>query len=314
MVCDGWAWVSYSLEGVFRLSRISRFFRSDHLKGYLFISPWLIGFFAFSVYPIAAALYYSFTEYNVLMPPEWIGTQNYKAIWTDGLFHSTLYNTVYYVALSVPLKLLVALLLAALLNQKVRGISVFRTLFYLPTIVPIVGSAILWMWILNPQYGLLNAALSRIGIQGPGWLTSPTWSKPALILMSCWSVGVPMLVFMAGLQDIPRQLYEAVEIDGGTSLHKFLHITIPLLTPTIFFNLVMGLIQGFQTFSESFIMTQGGPMNSTLFYLVYLFRNAFVYFEMGYASALAMILFLIILTLTMIVNWTSNRWVYYEGD
>jgi len=282
-----------------------------NIKGYLFISPWLIGFSIFSLYAIGSAIYYSFCKYSVFRPPQWIGLMNYRTIFTDPLFSKSLYNTTYYSILAILLGITVAFLLATLLNQKVRGLSVFRAIFYIPSITPIVASSVLWLWVLN-QYGLLNVFLNYLGTKGPAWLTNPAWSKFSLVLMSVWACGGTMIIFLAGLQGVPRQLYEAAELDGAGIWHKFRHVTIPMMTPVIFFNLIMGIIGSFQVFAQAFIMTEGGPADSTLFYVLYLYDNAFSYYKMGYASALAIILFVIILSLSLIVFSTSTKWVYYE--
>ncbi|MGQ9629466.1 MAG: carbohydrate ABC transporter permease [bacterium] len=293
--------------------RISRMAIRENLTGYLFAAPWLLGFSIFSVYAIFSAIYYSFTDYSVLRPPEWVGLENFISIFTeDKLFGKSLFNTAYYAVFAVPLGIAIALTLAILLNQRVIGLSWFRAIFYIPSVVPIVASSILWLWILNSQFGLLNVFLAMIGIEGPPWLTSPQWSKPSFIIMSTWGVGGTMIIFLAGLQGVPRHLYEAAEIDGAGTWQKFIHVTIPMITPTIFFALVMGIIGAFQTFVQAFIITSGGPADSTLFYVLYLYRNAFQYYKMGYASALALILFLIVLTLTIIIVLTSEKWVYYE--
>jgi len=285
----------------------------EAVKGYLFALPWFIGFFVFTLYPVMAAIYYSFCSYNIVSSPQWINIANYKTLINeDSLFWESLFNTVFYTFFSVPLGISIALILAVLLNHKLRGMSWFRTIFYLPTIVPVVASCILWLWILNPQFGLLNVFLAKLGITGPGWLADENWSKPSLILMSTWAVGGSMIIFLAGLQDIPRRLYEAAELDGANWWRKFISITVPMLTPTIFFNLVMGIIGSFQVFTQAFIMTDGGPVDSTLFYVLYLYRNAFVYFKMGYASAMALILFIIILFFTLVIIFTSSKWVYEE--
>lgn len=296
-------------------ARRRKFISNSTVMGYLFASPWFISLTLFTIYPIGAVVYYSFTEYKIIRPPEWIGVGNFVELFTvDTIFWQSLYNTFYYTVIAVPLGILVALILATLLNQKLRGITWFRTIFYLPTIVPLFASAILWLWILNPMVGLLNIFLAQIGIKGPGWLASETWSKPALIIMSTWAVGGSMIIFLAGLQGIPRQLYEAADIDGANSWHKFRHVTVPMLSPTIFFNLVMGIIGSFQIFTHVYIMTggQGGPVNSTMFYVLYLYKMAFQYLRMGMATAMALILFFIILALTLAVFITSGKWVYYE--
>lgn len=283
-----------------------------NIKGYLFISPWLVGFSVFSLYAIGSAIYYSFCKYSVFKPPQWIGLVNYRTIFTDDpLFSKSLYNTAYYSILAILLGITVAFLLAILLNQKVRGLSVFRAIFYIPSITPIVASSVLWLWVLN-QYGLLNIFLNYLGIKGPAWLTNPAWSKFSLVLMSVWASGGTMIIFLAGLQGVPQQLYEAAELDGAGIWHKFRHVTIPIMTPVIFFNLIMGIIGSFQVFVQAFIMTEGGPADSTLFYVLYLYHNAFSYYKMGYAAALAIILFVIILSLSLIIFSTSKKWVHYE--
>ncbi|OUC05545.1 hypothetical protein RY27_26630 [Litorilinea aerophila] len=286
----------------------------DNLTGYLFFAPWMINLILLNAFPIGAAIYYSFTEYSVLQAPRWIGLGNYhEMFFVDELFWTAIYNTVYYCLFAVPLGLALSLFLAVLLNYRIRGISFFRTTFFLPSIVPAVAASIVWAWILHPEYGLINDLLARVGIPGPPWLTSEIWSKPAFILMSLWGIGPTTIIFLAGLQDIPAHLYEAAEIDGANSFQRFRHVTVPMLTPTIFFNLVIGLIGAFQIFTQVYIISEGGPLWSTLFYVYYLYRHGFQYFNMGYASALALVLFAIILILTLIVLVTSKRWVYYEG-
>jgi multiple sugar transport system permease protein len=233
-------------------------------------------------------------------------------LFKDPLFWTSLYNTAYYAVFFIPLGILMAFGLSILLNQRVKGLAVYRTVYYLPSIVPAVANAILWIWLLNPQWGLINTILKLVGIEGPGWLTSEKWAKPGLILMSLWGVGSWIIIYLAGLQGVPEQLYEAAEVDGATKLQRFLYITIPLMTPTIFFTLITGLIGAFQVFTQAYIMTNGGPVNSTLFYALYLFRNAFNYLKMGYASSMAWILFLIVLILTLIQFKLAQKWVFYE--
>ena len=291
--------------------------------GLLFASPWLLGFLIFVLYPLVASLYYSFTDYNIIKSPQWVGLDNARALLTDSLFWTSMGNTLYLVVFGLPAGLAVSLLLAILLNQKVAAMPLFRTIFYLPSIMPAVASALLFLWVLNPQYGMINLALRSVGIAGPGWMTDPAWSKPALIILGLWTSGGTMLIYLAGLQGIPAHLYEAAMIDGANWWHKFWHVTIPMLSPTIFFNLIIGLIGTFQYFTEAYIMTTGnsggsndipgGPLNSTMFYSIYLFQNGFAYFKMGYASAMAWILFLIVLAATLLIFKTSARWVYYEG-
>lgn len=286
----------------------------ENLMGYLFASPWLLGFFIFTLYPMCSSLYYSFTNYNTLKEPNWIGIRNYIVMFTsDPLFWKSIWNTFYYAGLSVPLGIVMGVLIAMLLNQKVKGMRFFRTIFYLPTVVSSVAVSLLWMWILEPNFGLLNTFLGRMGIIGPGWLTDPAWSKNSLILMSLWSVGGGMLIYLAALQDVPESLYEAATIDGAGALKKFFKITLPMITPTLFYNLITGVIGGLQVFSQAFIMTNGGPSYSTYFYGYHLYNKAFSEYQMGYASALAWILLIMTLLLSLIIFRTSNKWVYYEG-
>lgn len=284
------------------------------LTGYAFISPWLAGFLCLSAGPLVASMLLSFCSYEVLSPPLWIGMDNYRELFlSDPLFWKSLDNTLIYALGSLPLGLALALLLALLLNQNVPGIGVFRTLFFLPSLVPIVATCVLWSWILSPHSGLLNQFLSLAGIRGPLWLQSESWSKPALILMALWGVGGAMIIFLAGLRNIPHQLYEAARIDGANTLRQLRHITLPMLSATTFFNLVVGAIAVLQLFTQVYVMTNGGPVDSTLFYTLYLFKNAFEYLRMGYASAMAWILFFLILALTALQFAFAKRWVYYEG-
>jgi multiple sugar transport system permease protein len=288
------------------------------MLGVLFTLPWLIRLFVLHIYPILAAFYYSFTRYTIATPPTWIGLDNYhKLLFRDKLPLQSLYNSAYYSVGAVPLGLILALFLAILLNQRIRGLSFFRSVFFIPSVVPAVASAVLWLWLLNPRVGLINTLLTGAGLPRVPWLSSPTWIKPAFILMSLWGVGWTTVIFVAGLQDIPRHLYEAAEIDGAGLWSRFRHVTVPLLSPTIFFNLVMGIIGSLQIFGPAFIINRGptgGPQNSALFYVLYLFRQGFQYFEMGYASALAVVIFLVILALTMLVFKSSSLWVYYESS
>lgn len=283
-------------------------------NGLLFISPWLIGFLCLTFYPFIASIYYSFCSYDVISSPVWIGWKNYRIMFTDDpLFWKALYNTLYFTIFATPLGLVISIGVALLLNTKVKGMAVYRTIYYLPAILPIVASSIVWLWLLNPQYGVINGILYNIGIEGPGWLADSKWSKPALILMSVWGVGQAVLIYLASLQGIPQVLYESAEIDGARWYHKMRYITLPLLTPAIFFNLIIGMIGALQYFTQAYIMTAGGPSDSTLFYSLYLYNNAFAYFKMGYASAQAWILFVLVLLVTLIVFRSSARWVYYGG-
>ncbi|WP_235886095.1 carbohydrate ABC transporter permease [Paenibacillus cymbidii] len=284
------------------------------MKGLLFISPWLIGFIAFTLIPFALSIYYSFTTYDIINSPRWTGMSNFNNLLHDSLFWKALYNTMFYTIFSVPLSVVAGIILALILNMKVKGIGIYRTIFYLPTIVPIVASSLLWQWLFDSQFGVINSLLYFFGIEGPGWLVDPHWSKPALILMGLWGVGGAMVIYLAGLQDVPQEMYESAELDGCTWRQKIYYITLPMITPVIFFNLIMGLIGSFQYFTESYIITEGGPNDSTLFYSLYLYKNGFTYFHMGYASAMAWVLFLVILVSTIVVFKSSARWVYYGGE
>jgi multiple sugar transport system permease protein len=297
-------------RGLLGLTRIER---NEALWFYLIISPWLIGLLAFSLIPFLASLYLSFTRYDMANPAVWIGLGNYTQMSQDPLFLKSLSVTAIWVFAGVPLRLVVALFFAVLLNQKVLGMGIFRTIYYLPSVVSGVAVALLWMWVLQPQFGILNFALRAVGLAAPPWLASPQWALPGFIVMSLWSTGSTMIIFLAGLQGIPLELYEAAEIDGAGKIRQFFAVTIPLITPVILFNLVMGIIHSFQVFTQAFVMTNGGPANATLFYVLYLYRVAFQYSQMGYASAMAWVLFLIILVLTLLVFRSSDRWVYYEG-
>lgn len=288
--------------------------RRELLMGLAFISPWLIGFLALTLYPIGASLYYSFCEYRVLSPPHWVGLRNYVELFSDrDYFLPSLYNTVF-MFIELPIATVISVAVALLLNQKLKGMALFRTLYYLPSVVPTVASAILWLWLLNPQYGLVNKTLQLLHLPTTEWLQSPVWSKPAFIILDLWMVGGGVVIYLAALQGVPTHLYEAAEIDGAGPWTRTWHITIPAISPVIFFNVVLGIIGTFQYFTQTFIMTNGGPANSTLFYALYLFQNAFAYFRMGYACAMAWVLFLLTLAATLVVFRSSSRWVYYEGD
>ncbi len=286
----------------------------EAVAGYLFILPWIVGFLTLTLGPIVASLYFSFTNYQLVKPPVWTGLANYERLINDKLFWQSMRVTATYVAVSVPVGLVLAFGVALLMNQRVKGIGFWRTVFYLPNLVPLVAATMLWLWIFNPEFGLLNGALDRIGIDGPLWLQSQKWALPSLIFMNLWTVGGSTLIYLAGLQGIPSDLYEAVEVDGGGHMAKLRAVTIPQMTPVIFYNLILGLIAGFQVFAQPLIMTGGGPRYSTLFVVLYLYQNAFSNFRMGYASAIAWALFMVILVLTVLLFWLSNRWVYYEGD
>jgi len=286
--------------------------------GLAFCLPWILGLSIFTLYPVAASLYYSFCDYSVLQPAIWTGTENYSRLVHDEVFWISLKNTLIYAAFSLPLGMVVALSLALLLNTNVRGMAIFRTIFYLPSIVPAVASSMLWLWIFNPSFGLLNWAIGPLfhlfGAEPPGWLGHPSWSKPALILMSAWGVGNSMIIYLAGLQDVPEALYEAAEIDGASKWQQFWHVTLPMLMPVVYFNLIMGIIGSLQVFTEVFIMTggtDGTPARSTLFYAPYLFATAFYDLRMGYASAMAWVLFCIIALLTVLATKVLQNKINY---
>lgn len=286
----------------------------QNVTGYLFASPWLLGFIFFMAVPIALSFYYSLTHYIMPRPPKFIGLTNYEFMFTkDPLFWKAFFNTVYYVVIGVPAGLVAGLAVAVLMNQKIGGIRIYRTIFYLPNVVSLVAVSILWQWIFDTNFGLINTTLQRIGIEGPGWLTDPKWSKLSLIIMSLWYVGSSMIIYLAALQDVPRSLYESAYIDGANGWVKFFRITLPMISPSIFFNVIMGVIGGFQVFTQALIMTGGGPANSTLFYAYHLYNKAF-YLEssMGYGSAMAWFLLVITLILTIIIVKSSSSWVYYE--
>lgn len=283
------------------------------LEGYLFISPWLVGLILFTVGPVVASFVLSFYKWRLISPPQFVGLDNYVTMFTeDPLFWQSLRVTLIYVAVAVPLQIAFALFLAILLNQKVRLIPLFRTLFYLPSVVSGVAVAVLWLWLYQPQFGLVNNFLWQLGIEGPAWLVSKRWALAAISGAGLWTVGGTMIIFLAGLKDIPQGLYEAAALDGAGEWAKFRHVTLPMLSPVIFFNLVLGTIVGFRTFELPLVMTEGGPVNATLFYVLYLYLSAFKFLKMGYAAALAWVMFIIIMIVTGIQLRLARHWVYYE--
>jgi multiple sugar transport system permease protein len=289
--------------------------------GLLFIAPWIVGFLCFQLYPILASLYYSFTTYSILDPGQWVGFANYQTMLTqDPEFWTGVGNTLYYAAIAVPVGLLVSFTLALLLNVRLPEMAWYRTIYYLPSLVPAVAGSFLFLWLLNPEFGLINSLLHYVGIEGPGWLTDPAWSKPSLILLSFWGIGASTIIFLAGLGDIPHELHEAAMLDGATWWRRLRAITVPMMTPIIFFNLILGIIGSFQVFTQVYILgngssqTPGAPQDSLLFYQLYLFVTAFANLKMGYASAMAWLLMLAILAVTLSVFKTQRRWVFYMGD
>jgi len=291
--------------------------RRKHLIGYAFIAPWLIGFLVFVLGPFVVSIYLSFTRYEVVTAPTWVGLTNYRNLLTDDpLFWKALGVTLKYAVVALPVGIAAGVGLALLLNLRIAGISVYRTVFYLPAIVPVVATSVVFMWLLNPQIGLVNQFLQALGMAPkdcPAWLEDTRWALWSLVFMSLWGVGGSMIIYLAGLKDIPEQLYEAAAIDGANTWRRTWHITLPMLTPVIFFNLVMGVIGTFQYFTQAYIMTQGGPEDSTHFYALYLFNRAWRYLDMGYASAMAWILFVIVMVLTVAIFRTHRRWVHYGG-
>ncbi len=292
-----------------------------HLRnGLLFCAPWFIGLGVFTAYPVIASLFYSFCDYSVLQSPVWTGLENYKRMSSDVVFWISLKNTCVYALMSLPAGMVVALLLALLLNTEVRGLPAFRTIFYLPAIVPTVASCMLWMWNFNSQFGLLNWGLrpflTLLGLNPPGWLGDPNWAKPALALMSLWGVGNSMVIYLAGLQNVPKELYEASEIDGANTWQRFRHVTLPMISPVLYFNLIMGIIGTLQVFATVFVMTggaDGAPARSTLFYALYLFSTAFYDLRMGYGCAMAWVLFVLIVILTLAATKLMEKRVYYAA-
>jgi len=288
---------------------------------YITVAPWIIGFVLLTVIPMGISLYLSFTNWNILTPPQWAGISNFVYMFTqDPLFYQSLKVTLIYTITSVPLQMVIALFLAILLNEATYAVGFFRTSFYIPSIVASVASAVLWQWIFNPRFGPVNGLLRVFHMGTPQWFTDPHYALWALVIMSTWGVGGQMLIFLAGLKGIPRTLYEAAEVDGAGRTTRFLRITLPMLSPTIFFNLIMTMIGAFQTFDSAYVISTGhggnigDPLNSTLFFLLHLYQEGFSFLNMGYASALAWVLFIIILAVTLVVNQSSKSWVFYSGD
>ncbi len=291
--------------------------RREAIEGILYTSPWILGFIIFVAGPLVASAYYSFTKYNVLRPPRFIGLENYiYAFAKDELFLPSIWRSFYYALLSVPLAMVGSLILAILLNQKLRWPTLWRTMFFLPTLTPLIAAALLWRWMLNPDVGLINYLLGLVGIKGPGWLSSIEWAIPSLVIMGLWNSvgGSRMIIFLASLQDVPKELLEAAEIDGAGTWAKFRNVTLPLITPTIFFNLVLGIIFALRTFEAAFISTAGGPARATWFISLHIYQSAFVNFDMGYASAMSWVFFMILFALTYLQFRLSGSWVFYAGE
>ncbi len=290
--------------------------QKEAILSWVFILPWFIGFLAWIAGPMLYSLYLSFTEASILRPPVYIGLDNYRDLFSFSevvsLFWRTLYNTSYYVFISVPLGIALGFAIAMALNQEIVGRGIWRTIYYLPSVIPGVAVSLLWILIFNKEFGVLNSVLRVVGIEGPAWLYEKAWAKPALIIMSLWGAGGPMLIFLAGLQGIPTELFDAAKVDGAGAWRRFRHVTIPMVSPTVFFVLITGIIGSFQVFTNTYVMTQGGPSNSTMMYVLYLFNLAFQQFRMGYASALAWVYFIILMFFTLLIFRSSAAWVYYE--
>jgi multiple sugar transport system permease protein len=288
--------------------------RSEAMWGFIFAAPAILGFVFLKVMPILFSLYIAMTDWSAISDAQWVGLDNFKRmLFDDPLFWRSLQATGYYALLAVPASMLFAFFLASLLNTRMPGLGIFRTIFYIPSIVPIIASTVIWLWMFNPDFGLFNSVVRSIGLPKLQYIFSEEQVVPSLVFMSIWSVGPMMIIFLAGLQDIPKDLYEAADIDGGNAFHKLIHVTIPMLTPTILFNLLISLVAALQTFVQPFIMTNGGPNNGSLFFVYFIYRKAFQDSQMGYASALAWALFIIISVLSYLIFRTSRRWVFYRG-
>jgi len=296
---------------------LSKLERNDFKWGLIFASPWIIGLLALTGWPILSSIYYSFTEYSVLSESRWVGLGNYVEMFTkDDVFRRSLGNSAYFAVFFVPLAIIFSITIALLLNQKIRGQTIYRTIYFLPVLVPDVALSILWIWMLNPQIGLVNTILWEVfHIQGPGWIADPAWSKPAVILMSLWTIGRSVVIYLAALQDVPQDLYDAANVDGTNWWQRIRHVTLPMISSVIFFNLITSMIGALQMFTVPYIMSNGDgrPAQSLMFYAMALYRNAFVYFKMGYACAMAWILFIIVMAATLLTFRSSERWVYYAG-
>lgn len=299
-----------------RGERMGPLARHEARTGLLFVLPWLVGLILFTAYPVIYSFYLSFTSYNIIQPPRWVGLENYQTMFSnDPLFWTAVKNSAYFAVISVPLRLLIAFLLALMLAIETRFMGAYRTMFYLPALVPPVAGTIIFMLLFDPRAGLLNKFLGVFGVEPIAWLLDPQWSKPAIIILSLWTLGADSLIFLAGLKDVPADIMDAAAVDGAGWFRRLVNITLPLITPVILFNLVMGIIGSFQIFAQALIIggTNGDPLDSTLMYMVLLYKNAFRYFSMGYASAMAVVLFVAVLALTLLIFRTSRYWVFYEG-
>jgi multiple sugar transport system permease protein len=298
-------------RGLFRLTPRTR----EAITFYIVVLPWIIGFLVFTFGPMGYSVYLSMAKWDIIGTPRWVGLDNYKQLFfKDDLFWTSLKVTAIYSFAGVPLRLALSLILALLLNQAVMFRNFFRTLFYTPSVMSGVAVSLLWMWVFNPEFGVVNHVLAQFGIQGPRWIYDEHWALPSLIIMSLWGAGSEMIIFLAGLQSVPQALYDAAEVDGAGVWHRFRNVTFPMITPVVLFNLVMGIIGSFQVFTQSYVMTGGGPHYATHFLVLYIYNSAFEYLKMGYAAALAWVLFVVILGLTLFVFRSTPFWVFYEAQ
>lgn len=306
--------------GARRATRVGRAIRSPRGRrlrlGLLFISPWIVGYCVFYLYPFLASLYYSFTRFTGIGNPVFTGLSNYSGLLHDSMFHTAVFNTVYYTVIEVPFSTAVALGLALLLNMKVRGQAVYRTLFYIPSIVPVVASSLIFVWIFQPSFGIVNALLSDVHITGPAWFFSITWSKPTFILLGLWGLGQPMVIYLAALQGVPKEMYEVAALEGASAWSRLRRITIPMISPVILFNVILSLVLSIQYFTQAQVIESppGSPGTSTMFYVTYYYQQAFQDLHLGYASAMAFLMFVGVLIVTVVLLRTSSRWVYYENE
>lgn len=310
------ATVTPSVGRLRRRGELSRRQRRAALTGILFCLPWIINLVGLHIYPVVISLYYSFSDYDILQPPKWVGLSNYQELATDPVFWQTIENTLIYAAMAIPAGIIFAFGLALLLNSKVHGLAIWRTIYFLPNVLPTIAVSIVWLWVFNPLYGPINWFLDLLGLPGPGWFADEHWGKVGLVLLSLWSVGQTMVIYLAGLQDVPRELYDAADVDGAGLWTKTTNVTIPMITPVIFFNLILSLIGIFSYFDAPFTITDGlgNPAHSMLFYAMYLYRNAFNLYRMGLASSMAWIQLVITLVVALAVFGTSGRWVFYGGS
>jgi multiple sugar transport system permease protein len=293
----------------------------ETLWGWLLIIPSVLGLILFKYGPVIASLYFSFTKYDIISSPEWVGLQNYQNLMVDNYFIKSIQVTLKYTILFIPLSLIIAYVIALLMSQDLKGISIFRTMWYLPSLVPVVASAVVWRWALNPEFGPVNYPLRLLGLDAPGWLTDPKWIIPSVVLIQLWALGNSALIFLAAIKGVPDSFYEAAEVDGAGSWAKFWNITLPMTSSVIFFQVIMVVIASFQVFGVAYILFSGqttsdpaGPGNSALFYVLYTYRNAFGYFKNGYASAMAWLMFIVVMLLTFLLFRTQKMWVYYEVE